>query len=112
MLPREGRPPTKRRVDYRPPAFCIDTLHLTFDLDPEATEVTAVLALEIVSARGPSFSFLPAVAFTVVVLSNLFVVWGSIRAANVVPVAALVQTPVAAPRPASEEPASKAAGAF
>jgi len=74
--------------------------------------VTAVLALEIVSARGPSFSFLPAVAFTVVVLSNLFVVWGSIRAANVVPVAALVQTPVAAPRPASEEPASKAAGAF
>ena len=44
MLPREGRPPTKRRVDYRPPAFCIDTLHLTFDLDPEATEVTAVLA--------------------------------------------------------------------
>jgi len=35
MLPREGRPPTKRRVDYRPPAFCIDTLHLTFDLDPD-----------------------------------------------------------------------------
>ena len=44
MLPREGRPPTKRRIDYRPPAFCIDALHLTFDLDPEATEVTAVLA--------------------------------------------------------------------
>jgi len=44
MLPREGRPPTKRRIDYRPPAFCIDTLHLTFDLDPDATEVTAVLA--------------------------------------------------------------------
>ncbi|HSV17417.1 MAG TPA: aminopeptidase N [Casimicrobiaceae bacterium] len=44
MLPREGRPPTKRRVDYRPPAFCIDALHLTFDLDPDSTEVTAVLA--------------------------------------------------------------------
>ena len=25
MLPREGRPPTKRRVDYRPPAFLVDT---------------------------------------------------------------------------------------
>jgi hypothetical protein len=45
MLPREGRPPTKRRVDYRPPAFCVDTLHLTFDLDPEATEdLAATLA--------------------------------------------------------------------
>src|SRR3954453_1533982 len=44
MLPREGRPPTKRRVDYRPPAFRIETLHLVFDLDPEATEVTATLA--------------------------------------------------------------------
>jgi aminopeptidase N len=44
MLPREGRPPTKRRVDYRPPAFRIDTLHLAFDLDPDATEVTATLA--------------------------------------------------------------------
>jgi cell volume regulation protein A len=73
--------------------------------------VTAVLALEIVSARGPAFSFLPAVAFTVVVLSNLFVVWGSIRAANVVPVAALVPTPVAATGSAGNEPASKAAGA-
>src|SRR5436190_10069359 len=43
MLPREGRPPTKRRVDYRPPAFRIDTLHLAFDLDPDATEVAATL---------------------------------------------------------------------
>src|SRR4051794_39400333 len=44
MLPREGRPPTKRRVDYRPPAFLVETVHLTFDLDPHATEVTASLA--------------------------------------------------------------------
>ena len=44
MLPREGRPPTKRRVDYRPPAFLVDTVCLLFDLDPEATEVTATLA--------------------------------------------------------------------
>jgi aminopeptidase N len=44
MLPREGRPPTKRRVDYRPPAFLVDTVQLAFDLDPEATEVTTTLA--------------------------------------------------------------------
>jgi len=49
MLPREGRPPTKRRIDYRPPAFRIETLHLAFDLDPDATEVTATLA----SRRNP-----------------------------------------------------------
>jgi potassium/hydrogen antiporter len=71
--------------------------------------VTAVLALEIVNAKGPSFSFLPAVAFTVVVLSNLFVVWGSIRAADVVPVPALM--PVSGPALVSEELASKAASA-
>jgi cell volume regulation protein A len=41
--------------------------------------VTAVLALEIVNARGPAFSFLPAVAFTVVLVTNAFVVWGAIR---------------------------------
>jgi aminopeptidase N len=44
LLPREGRPLTKRRLDYRPPAFLVETLHLTFDLDPDATEVTATLA--------------------------------------------------------------------
>jgi aminopeptidase N len=44
LLPREGRPLTKRRLEYRPPAFLVDTLHLAFDLDPEATEVTATLA--------------------------------------------------------------------
>jgi cell volume regulation protein A len=41
--------------------------------------VTAVLALEIVSARGPVFGFLPAVAFTVVLVTNAFVVWGAVR---------------------------------
>ncbi len=52
MLPREGRPPTKRRVDYRPPAFRIDTADLAFDLDPEATLVTATLAFR----RNPDAS--------------------------------------------------------
>ena len=42
--------------------------------------VTAVLALAIVSDRGMVFSFLPAMAFTVVLVTNLFIVWGSVRA--------------------------------
>jgi len=41
--------------------------------------VTAVLALEIVDARGAVFAFLPAMAFTVVLVTNLFIVWGSVR---------------------------------
>jgi cell volume regulation protein A len=42
--------------------------------------VTAVLALEIVNDRGAIFSFLPAMAFTVVMVTNLFIVWGSVKA--------------------------------
>jgi cell volume regulation protein A len=42
--------------------------------------VTAVLALEIVAARGAAMSFLPAMAFTVVLITNLFIVWGAVRA--------------------------------
>jgi hypothetical protein len=42
--------------------------------------VTAVLALEIVNDRGAAFAFLPAMAFTVVMATNLFIVWGSVRA--------------------------------
>jgi len=44
--------------------------------------VTAVLALEIVGDRGQVFSFLPAMAFTVVLVTNLFIVWGAVRAAG------------------------------
>ena len=44
MLPRDSAAPVKRRTDYRPPAFLVDTLDLEFDLDPAATEVTARLA--------------------------------------------------------------------
>jgi len=44
--------------------------------------VTAVLALEIVNDRGAVFAFLPAMAFTVVMVTNLFIVWGSVRAAR------------------------------
>jgi hypothetical protein len=44
--------------------------------------VTAVLALEILSTRGAVFGFLPAMAFTVVLVTNLFVVAGAVRAAK------------------------------
>ncbi len=44
MLPRDNASPVKRRLDYRPPAFLVDTLELEFDLDPEATTVMAHLA--------------------------------------------------------------------
>ena len=46
--------------------------------------VTAVLALEIVNDRGQVFSFLPAMAFTVVLVTNLFIVWGAVRAGQVI----------------------------
>ncbi len=44
MPPRDNASPVKRRLDYRPPVFLVDTLELEFDLDPEATTVTAHLA--------------------------------------------------------------------
>ena len=44
MLPRDNPVPAKRRVDYRPPAFLVDTLDLEFDLAPDATRVRADLA--------------------------------------------------------------------
>ncbi len=59
------------------------------DVTPEQTDllfwmlprglVTAVLALEIVDARGAVFAFLPAMAFTVVLVTNLFIVWGAVK---------------------------------
>jgi potassium/hydrogen antiporter len=44
--------------------------------------VTAVLALAIVNVRGEVFVFLPAMAFTVVLVTNLFVVVGAVRSAK------------------------------
>jgi aminopeptidase N len=44
MLPRGARAKARRRVDYRPPAFFVDDVALTFDLDPGATEVKATYA--------------------------------------------------------------------
>ena len=41
MLPRESGAMLRRRLDYRPPPFLVDTLALTFDLDAKVTRVTA-----------------------------------------------------------------------
>jgi aminopeptidase N len=43
-LPRDASPRAIRRLDYRPPAFLVDTIELTFALDPAATRVSATLA--------------------------------------------------------------------
>jgi len=58
--------------------------------------VTAVLALEIVNDRGQVFSFLPAMAFTVVLVTNLFIIWGAVRAGGSVSLAAEAK-PLTAP---------------
>ncbi|HKZ53752.1 MAG TPA: cation:proton antiporter [Candidatus Acidoferrales bacterium] len=42
--------------------------------------ITAVLAIQVFEARGEEFSFLPALAFGVILLTSLVVVFGSIRA--------------------------------
>jgi len=65
--------------------------------------VTAVLALEIVNDRGAVFSFLPAMAFTVVLVTNLFIVWGSVRASRT------AEIQHAAPSSAAALPAEAAA---
>src|SRR5437764_5342816 len=41
MLPRGNRALVRRRLDYRPPAFLVDTIALAFDLASAHTEVTA-----------------------------------------------------------------------
>ena len=44
MRPRGTRAASKRRIDYRPPAFVVDDVALEFDLDPARTEVSATFA--------------------------------------------------------------------
>ena len=42
---REGQTAVTRRLDYAPPAFWIDTVDLTIDLDPAKTRVLSKLVL-------------------------------------------------------------------
>jgi potassium/hydrogen antiporter len=47
--------------------------------------ITVVLGIEVLEARGSSFAFLPSLAFAVVLLTNLTVLVGTIRARNLPP---------------------------
>lgn len=67
--------------------------------------ITAVLALQIVNARGPQFHFLPAMAFTVVLVTNMFVVIAAFRLKPARP------TEMAAAVATVELPKAEAAGA-
>lgn len=72
--------------------------------------ITAVLALQIVHARGAAFDFLPAMAFTVVMVTNMFVV---IAAFRLKPAAqtAVAESAVTAPvEPAKADAAAAGAG--
>lgn len=42
--------------------------------------ITAVLAIEVIEARGATLAFLPALAFSMILLTNVLVVIGSVRA--------------------------------
>jgi len=48
--------------------------------------ITAVLAIEVLGTRGGQFSFLPALTFVVILVTNVIVVFGGIRAARRIPV--------------------------
>ncbi|MGE5171883.1 MAG: aminopeptidase N [Rudaea sp.] len=47
------QPKTRRRADYRPPAYVVDDIALEFDLDPDATIVTAAYAFRRNPAASP-----------------------------------------------------------
>ena len=57
--------------------------------------ITAVLALQVLAAKGQTFFFMPAMAFTVVLFTNIFVVVAAVRSTEV-PVEAAGPQPDAA----------------
>jgi cell volume regulation protein A len=71
--------------------------------------ITAVLALQIVAARGPDFKFLPAMAFTVVLVTNAFLVVAAMRSRKAQPAPAMAGAGETAL--VSEPTRSQAAGA-
>jgi potassium/hydrogen antiporter len=60
--------------------------------------ITAVLGIEIVEARGADFEFLPSLAFAVILITNLALLVGSLRARRLFP-----EPHAAAPEPAMPE---------
>ncbi len=63
--------------------------------------ITAVLAIEVIEARGAAFAFLPALAFSMILLTNVLVVIGSVRAGT--------KPPPAPPTPSESSPEVTAA---
>jgi potassium/hydrogen antiporter len=63
--------------------------------------ITAVLGIEIVEARGVEFAFLPSLAFAVILITNLALLVGSLRARRLFP-----KTRAEVPEPAVPEIAS------
>ncbi len=51
--------------------------------------ITAVLAIQVIDARGASFGFLRGVAFAIILLTNLLLVLASVRARRTFPQAVL-----------------------
>ena len=47
--------------------------------------ITAVLAIQVIEERGAEFGFLRAVAFAIILLTNLLLVLGSVRARRATP---------------------------
>jgi len=75
--------------------------------------ITAVLALQILAARGADFNFLPAMAFTVVLVTNVFVIVAAMRMRKApgteAPAAAALPNEVAPALPLAAEASAEAA---
>ena len=63
--------------------------------------ITAVLGIQIVDARGADFAFLTSLAFAVILITNVALLIGALRARRLFPV-----PPPAAPEPTAPEPAA------
>ncbi|MGH9741275.1 MAG: cation:proton antiporter [Candidatus Acidiferrum sp.] len=63
--------------------------------------ITAVLGIDILEARGADFEFLPSLAFAVILISNLALLIGTLRARRLFP-----EPLLAAPEPSGPEAAS------
>jgi cell volume regulation protein A len=68
--------------------------------------ITIVLAIEIVEVRGQSMAFLPPMSFAVILLTNLILVFGSIRTSKTAPAELSGPGEPAAELDAAEPPAS------
>ncbi len=61
--------------------------------------ITAVLAIQVIEERGAEFGFLRAAAFAIILLTNLLVVLGSVRARRAAPLP--LPAPLVPPEPAA-----------